>query len=384
MSAPSAAPSAVASVEDRATRLSNSLSSLIGLGISPASIMSLLGWWDWWHGKPGLHTNLWFLIPITLLALTATLVQMFGTIRSPPFKQAIAGLQAQERKISGLIAMGVLVPTVASGLDLFAGDDKAVAFQVNGHPIATAGISASIHVLLAYLVMGLSWTISQTIEYLVFLSPFALLDWVLLSIRGALLSLLGGVCLITAAWPAAGLVILGLLLVVFLIIGGWCLRLNLFAGTFAMDLLLRRWRRPRVAEGPLVTFLGGGSGLAPARVRCTMSREGDRVVLTWRRYFIGPRRQAELDAPSSRLVRGVIWHEMETCRSRSETFGISRSFWIWLPPRYRVHDQAIADAFQIRSEDGAVLKGWAGVKRFFRNLMPVRKGLAVAAPSKGA
>ncbi len=362
-----------ASADARATQLSNSLTALVGLGISPATTMAVLGLCDQRSHPDAVHTQFWFLFPISVLALTATLVQIFGAIPSPPFKQVIACLQVQERRISGMIAAGVLVPTVMGGLDVFGAGGSGAAPAAESHPLAMAGVAASANLLLAYLVMGLSWTISQTIEYLVFLSPFALLDWLLLSVRAALLGLLAAVIGLTHLLsPWVGLVILACMLAVFLIIGAWCLRLNLFAGAFATDLLLRRWRKPGVADGPLVAFLGGGSGLAPARVRCTVVREGDRVTLFWRRYFIGPRRQAELDASNTRLVRGVLWHDMETSRSGS------RSFWLWLPPRYRVHHQTLADTLQVRLEDGSLLKGWAGVKGFFARLLSPRKRAAVA------
>jgi len=314
----------------------------------------------------------------------AVVSQAFGSALPLPIRKLLRCLQIQERKVSGLVAGLTFVPMVesaAAALSPSAGIESSSHFQ---HAIL-GGSVWSLHASACVLAMALSWTVSQAIASLVMLSPFALLDLALIGVRGALLSLVASAAILSDCFPKpwgsiASLVLLGGMLAIFFIIAGWCVRLNICVGTFAFDMLFLRWRHADVTKSPYLAFLGSGSGLSPGRVRCFLSLSGDRMLIRWRRLFVGPVREFEIEARFAELVRGVLWHAIEV-RSPG-----GRQFAVDLPPRYRACEAEIVSQLGIGMRDGKFLRGWAGVKSFFGSLLPRRKALfrSVARVQSGA
>lgn len=356
-------PATPSAREAGAANLSDALSRLTGLGISPLMTMSALCWIDGWRHDPQSgpapwYTETWFAGTITLIALLALCSRLFGTALPTPVRKVLRAVELQERKISALIAAGIFFPMIASMLETMTGTTA-----VAGQPVSAAGLGGLASWVVCATVMGTAWTVSQAIESLIFLSPLALLDAALMVARTMLLMLIGVAGAFAHSHPyLVSLPILLVLLAAFLLIAGWCVRLNLFVGTFAFDILLRRWNRPGAGRGPYLAFLGAGNGLAPARVRCQITREGERTLVRWRRMFVGPARIAEISAPASTLVRGVVWHEMHAVRPGG------RGFWLSLPPRYRVHERALVSELRVHARDGLLLRGWSGVREACRRL----------------
>lgn len=340
-----------------AANLSDALSRLTGLGISPLMTMSALCWIDGWRHDPQSgpapwYAERWFAATITLVALLALCSRLFGTALPTPIRKVLRAIELQERKVSALIAAGIFFPMISSMLETVTGTPV-----VAGQPVLTAGLSGFASWVVCALVMGTSWTVSQAIESLIFLSPVALLDAALMLVRTGLLMLIGVSGAFAHAQPYwVSLPILLVLLVTFLLIAGWCVRLNLFVGTFAFDILLRRSKRPESGRGPYLGFFCAGNGLAPARVRCRITRDGERTLVRWRRMFVGPARVVEISAPASTLVRGVVWHELHAVRPEG------RGFWLSLPPRHTVHARAMVSELRVHARDGLLLRGWGGVK----------------------
>ena len=359
-----------AGVDQRATEISQGLSEVTGLGISPLMTMCVLSLIEWWTHDPAegpvpWHGTGWFAWSLFAIVVLGLLLKLFGSGLPAPVQKFQRAFEHQSRYVTGLIAAGVFVPMVATTMQSISpGAAQASAGMAMEHlsPQA-AGLGQWSATATALLIMGLAWTVSQGIESLIFLSPFPLLDGLLITLRGVLLGLIATAAAFAKQHPMlVSLPILCVMLVVFAMVAGWCVRLNGFVGTYALDILLRRWRRPEMAHGPYLAFLGRGSGLAPARVRCHVERVGPNLVIRWRRWFVGPIRQGRLQPWGSTLVRGIMWPEIDAVTVDG------RRFWLWLPPRYRAHQEAVTASLRIHARDGAVLRGWSKVKAFFAGL----------------
>ena len=350
-------PSADKTAESRAGAITSGITQITGLAINPLLVLIVIGVLDWQSlpegATPLLHANPWFWGSLcALLAFSLGLRLLTPLI--PGFGKLLKGVILVEQKIMGLLTAGLLIPTIALTMEntgLTSSDHAQVAvagiFGTSGYVVAG---------LLIYLVV---WVVSHVIDSLVLLSPFALIDATLLTMRGALLAILG-----VAYWihPAISAGICCVLIVICFLIAGWCIRINILASTFAFDLLTLRckWMRPN--QWPIRVFITGKSGLAPTRTRGLLERDPDGLRVRWRRFYWLTKRSTVLHRGSAKLVRGVVWSELYAESSPKVLVTLI------LPPRYFNHDQWITEHLEIPAENGTIRRGLAGVVDFFRNI----------------
>ena len=350
-------PSADKTAESRAGAITSGITQITGLAINPLLVLIVIGVLDWQSlpegATPLLHANPWFWGSLcALLAFSLGLRLLTPLI--PGFGKLLKGVILVEQKIMGLLTAGLLIPTIALTMEntgLTSSDHAQVAvagiFGTSGYVVAG---------LLIYLVV---WVVSHVIDSLVLLSPFALIDATLLTMRGALLAILG-----VAYWiePAISAGICCVLIVICFLIAGWCIRINILASTFAFDLLTLRckWMRPN--QWPIRVFITGKSGLAPTRTRGLLERDPDGLRVRWRRFYWLTKRSTVLHRGSAKLVRGVVWSELYAESSPKVLVTLI------LPPRYFNHDQWITEHLEIPAENGTIRRGVAGVVDFFRNI----------------
>ena len=350
-------PSADKTAESRAGAITSGITQITGLAINPLLVLIVIGVLDWQSlpegATPLLHANPWFWGSLcALLAFSLGLRLLTPLI--PGFGKLLKGVILVEQKIMGLLAAGLLIPTIALTMEntgLTSSDHAQVAvagiFGTSGYVVAG---------LLIYLVV---WVVSHVIDSLVLLSPFALIDATLLTMRGTLLAILG-----VAYWihPAISAGICCVLIVICFLIAGWCIRINILASTFAFDLLTLRckWMRPN--QWPIRVFITGKSGLAPTRTRGLLERDPDGLRVRWRRFYWLTKRSTVLHRGSAKLVRGVVWSELYAESSPKVLVTLI------LPPRYFNHDQWITEHLEIPAENGTIRRGLAGVVDFFRNI----------------
>jgi len=350
-------PSADKTAESRAGAITSGITQITGLAINPLVVLIVIGVLDWQSlpegATPLLHANPWFWGSLcALLAFSLGLRLLTPLI--PGFGKLLKGVILVEQKIMGLLAAGLLIPTIALTMEntgLTSSDHAQV---------AVAGIfGTSGYVVAGLLIYSVVWVVSHVIDSLVLLSPFALIDATLLTMRGALLAILG-----VAYWihPAISAGICCVLIVICFLIAGWCIRINILASTFAFDLLTLRckWMRPN--QWPIRVFITGKSGLAPTRTRGLLERDPDGLRVRWRRFYWLTKRSTVLHRGSAKLVRGVVWSELYAESSPKVLVTLI------LPPRYFNHDQWITEHLEIPAENGTIRRGVAGVVDFFRNI----------------
>lgn len=350
-------PSADKTAESRAGAITSGITQITGLAINPLLVLIVIGVLDWQSlpegATPLLHANPWFWGSLcALLAFSLGLRLLTPLI--PGFGKLLKGVILVEQKIMGLLTAGLLIPTIALTMEntgLTSSDHAQV---------AVAGIfGTSGYVVAGLLIYSVVWVVSHVIDSLVLLSPFALIDATLLTMRGALLAILG-----VAYWihPAISAGICCVLIVICFLIAGWCIRINILASTFAFDLLTLRYKWMRPNQWPIRVFITGKSGLAPTRTRGLLERDPDGLRVRWRRFYWLTKRSTVLHRGSAKLVRGVVWSELYAESSPKVLVTLI------LPPRYFNHDQWISEHLEIPAENGTTRRGVAGVVDFFRNI----------------
>ena len=350
-------PSADKTAESRAGAITSGITQITGLAINPLLVLIVIGVHDYCCPTAGktlpLYANPW--IWGSLCALFATI---FGlrllTPLFPGTGKILKGFILVEQKIMGLLAAGLFMPTIASTLEN-------AGFSSNNHDqVAAAGFFGTTgYVVAGLLIYSVVWVVSHVIDSLVLLSPFALIDATLLTIRATFLAILAGAYYLSPLFSAG---LCCILIVICFFIAGWCIRINLLASTFAFDLLTLRclWVRPN--QWPLRIFITGKSGLAPTRTRGLLERDPDGLRVRWRRFYWPIKRSTVLHRGSAKLVRGVVWSELHAESSPKVLVTLI------LPPRYFNHDQWITEHLEIPAENGTIRRGVAGVVDFFRNI----------------
>lgn len=365
----SAAPLAIAAApatdgdaappETRAMLVATGIAQVTGLAISPLLVLCAIGWRD--HLAAGgqdaaalpLHANLWLLVPCTLV-LGLLLGKKFASPATPlPIRKVLDAAEYMEAKLSALVAAGVLLPTIvatmsAATTSAAAGDDGAAvqsASILGG--IATVAWTAPL-ALVVYLSV---WVTFHAVDALVVLSPFAIVDAMLVSARTAVLAAIG---LAFAASPFLAFLLCLPIVVLSLLVAGWCVRLDLFALGIAGDILLRRWRGARADDGPLRAYLASGAHGAPVRTMGRVEPVDGGLRFRYRPLFVLPVRTLEIASARSDLVRGLLWSNLA---DRATGRGI-----VALPPRYQPHHAAVAARFTAEVRDGRIRRGLRGVR----------------------
>ena len=350
-------PSADKTAESRAGAITSGITQITGLAINPLLVLIVIGVHDYCCPTAGktlpLYANPWIWGSLCALLAFSLGLRLFTPL-IPGFGKLLKGVILVEQKIMGLLAAGLLIDTIASTMEntgLTSSDHAQV---------AVAGIfGTSGYVVAGLLIYSVVWVVSHVIDSLVLLSPFALIDATLLTMRGALLAILG-----VAYWihPAISAGICCVLIVICFLIAGWCIRINILASTFAFDLLTLRckWMRPN--QWPIRVFITGKSGLAPTRTRGLLEHDPDGLRVRWRRFYWPIKRSTVLHRGSAKLVRGVVWSELHAESTPKVLVTLI------LPPRYFNHDQWITEHLEIPAENGTIRRGLAGVVDFFRNI----------------
>lgn len=343
--------------EGRATEIASGINQITGLAINPLLMLIVIGVHDYYSPTPGkalpIHANPWFWGSLCALFAT-TLGLRLLTPLFPGVGKILKGFILVEQKIMGLLAAGLLIPTIASTLEN-------AGFTSNNHAqVAAAGFFGNAgYVVAGLLIYSLVWVVSHVIDSLVLLSPFALIDATLLTVRMALLAILAGAYFINPVFSAG---LCCVLIVICFLIVGWCIRINILASTFAFDLLTLRckWMRPN--QWPIRVFITGKSGLAPTRTRGLLERDPDGLRVRWRKFYWFTKRSTVLHRSSAKLVRGVVWSELSAESSPKVLVTLI------LPPRYINHGQWIAEHLEIPVVNGTIRRGMAGVAEFVRDL----------------
>lgn len=368
-----AAAAVPASTESRATVIATGVAHLTGLAISPLLVLVAIGWVDFASAGGAsatalpLHANPWILVPCTAVLGLVLLKKVASPAIPLPVRKLLDAAEYFEAKLSALVAAGILLPTIMTTMAAATGAQA---------PAQAAGLASdwATYIWLAPLVIGVFlavWISFHVVDALVVLSPFALLDGILVAMRGAVLGLLA-VALVVS--PILALVLCVPIIVLSLLFAGWCVRLDLFALCVASDLLLARGRSTDPGSGPVRGFLAARGLGAPIRTMGHAEPCERGIRFTYRPFFVLPRRTIELATDGGALVRGAIWSTVTRTARPGPV--------LHLPPRYNRHALRVAARFRIEARDGVLRRAWRSLRDALESIVPCAGPAIPAVPAE--
>ncbi len=358
--------------------LSQGITEITGVAISPLLGVSSVGVWQYWKAPAAARARLpWYCQPWAWGTGFALLVLCFlkdslGTAVPGVLKKPFDMVELFENKASALVASGAFVPLVANRMAVhFKAEHPEAALAPAGSIIAAsfAGIDVVwLMVPLAVIAFLLVWVCSHAINVLIILSPFSTLDALLKLARAGVLATVGLLYLI-APWVAAALCL------VLIALAAWlapsAMRLAIFGARYAADILLPgRGRKRATPERPHAFTLGRLAGLPP--------RTGGRVVLLadgspafrYRRWCILDERTIRMPEGIRHVERGILSPSL-VHRAAGED---EMTLLVFLP-RYRGHEESIADRLRLHgTRDHALARGFAAFKGWLRGILRRGKG----------
>jgi hypothetical protein len=205
------------------------------------------------------------------------------------------------------------------------------------------------------------WLLSHTIDVLALL-PIPLADLVLRVFRLAVLALL--VVLPSGYSAAVSLAIM----VIALLLSRWAWRLTLMGTTFALDLLLFRWKRTAVVDHDAVAFSGNGLRGVPKRTKGIIMRNADEIDFLYRDWLFR-RKARSIDPAQITLGLGFVYHCLLQPNAGDDVVVVR------FPPRYRAQHGSIQSAFRLaKSREMGARRFWSSLKALRRPRIEPGKG----------
>ena len=212
---------------------------------------------------------------------------------------------------------------------------------------------------------------SNAINILILLSPFPIIDAALKMFRLSVLALL---VLGAFANPWVGAFLSLIIIAIAWFIAGWSFRLSHFGAIFIWDTCTRRANRFTPEPSANWMFLGRKTSKVPIRTYGKLLRDHQGVlVFLYRPWLILPQRSLNLPAGIYVVGKGLLYSEILRLEGP-----LTRAV-LLLPPRYRSHEQELAQVYGFAGvRDSGLraafrwLKDWVGLK-----LKPQPKAITV-------
>lgn len=366
---------------ERGLAAAQALTTVTGVAISPMLGVGALGAWDWWRTPAPQRQRLhWyahpaFWIPALLLVLLVAVKDIVGTSLPVTLKRPFDLAEAIENKISGLVAAGAFVPLIANIFTAVAPADSGAAAQpamlAAGFlpPLFAAGsldwLGNLLTVPLAIFIFALVWLVSNTINLLILISPWGVLDAILKAFR---LTVLGALTSTAIVNPYFGAAFSAVIIFICWLLSGWSFRFLVFGTLLGWDLITGRRRRFTPTAEKAMMFLARRQDGVPVRSYGRLHAPdllGFRLF-EYRPWLVLPKRKLILPEGDYAVGRGFLYPEVFLIDGRSRG---ARTM-LLLPPRYRGHEEELAKlcGFQEVREVG-MLRGLKGAWRWLKELL---------------
>lgn len=376
--APSAASAAAGGsppAKDRSpgAAVSAALAGVTGIAISPLLGTGVYGAYLWFRADtPDQRSALpWFAqmtfwLPALLIVGVCAAKDSLAAALPPGFKKPLDVIETVENKVSGLVAAGAVVPFTMESLS------KVLVAQGPGADAVPTGLAAlplgamdfswlvtAATLPLAVAVFAVVWMASHAINVLILLSPWGAVDSVLKAARTALLGL---VVLTAGLNPWVGALLSLAVIAVSWLVAGWSFRLTVFGSLLSWEFLtFRRLRfRPTVGSrngvfsGPHLCEQG-----VPVRTygRWLNEPENGGWRFVFRPWLVLPERSILIAPREPSIGRGLF---LSAVRDGDETT-------FTLPPRYRGHEDALVELYQIEGgvQPAGLRRAWSVLRELF-------------------
>lgn len=351
--------------------LSQGVTEITGVAVSPLLGVSGVGAWRYWNTSAEQRNALpWYAQPWAwgtgfAVLLVCFLKDSLGTAVPGLLKKPLDMVELFENKLSALVASGAFVPLVAREMSMHLQAERGIevptaSLVAPGFALIDASwfmIPASV---LAFLVV---WVCCHAVNVLIILSPSSWLDALLKLARTGLLVLLGLLYLI-APWLAA------LLCLALIAVAVWlapaALRFMIFGTRYAADILMPwRGRRRATPEEPHVFALGRMGGLPP-RTGGRLVRLGDGgLAFRHRRACVLHQRVFRLPEGTLHVEKGMFAPALVHQAGRD-----GESKLLLFLPRYRGKEEAIVRSLKLQGvRDHAVARGFAALKGWLAGML---------------
>jgi hypothetical protein len=353
--------------------LSQGITEITGVAISPLLGVSAVGVWRYWHTPAAGRLALpWYAQPwawgtgLALLSL-CFLKDSLGTTVPGLLKKPFDMVELFENKLSALVASGAFVPLIAQEMVKHLQAKQAIevpAAMIGGNVMGFAAIDLTwVLVPAAVIAFLLVWVCCHAINVLIILSPFSTLDAALKIARTSLLASVGIIYAI-APWLAAALCL------VIIALAAWlapaALRLAIFGARYASDILLpSRSRANATPEQPHAFTLGRGTGLPPRTGGRVIMLDDGTIAFRYRRWCVLDERTIPLPDGRHHVEKGLFSPSLvQTHESKDEA-----KMLLFLP-RYKGHEETIVRHLKLHGvREHAMARGLAAIKGWLRSLL---------------
>jgi len=355
--------------------IAQTLTTITGVAISPLLGVSAVGCYQWCKAEPAQRDKLpWFAspvfwVPAFLLLAACFLKDTAGTALPAPAKKPLDAIETIEHKISGLVATGAFVPIMVNMIHEANSTGGQPTLTLSSLGFATVAFPNWLYDILvtpvAMFVFFIVFLASNSINILILLSPFTVVDAALKSFRATVLASVVGSYGLGAltGHPWIGAVWSLVIILISYLIAGWSFRLSHFGLVFVWEFFTGgRYRfKPDPKENHM--FLGRKNQKVPTRTYGKLSRNDQgELVFKYRPWLVLPERTLVLPPGTYEAGRGLFYSEIMRVENDS-----ARTVFL-LPPQYRGHEEQVAQVYHFAgTRDVGLRAAWAWFKGLFTN-----------------
>ncbi len=350
--------------------LSQGITEITGVAISPLLGVSSVGAWRYWKTEEAARDSLpWYAQPwawgtgLGLLAL-CFLKDSLGTAVPGILKKPFDMVELFENKASALVASGAFVPLIAQEMVTHLQTERAIAVpsgSIMGMSVAMVDASW-VMIPAAVVAFLLVFVCSHAINVMIILSPFSTLDALLKLVRTGVLVAVGVIYLI-APWLAA-VVCVGII-----VVAAWlapaAMRLAIFGARYAGDILFPGQGRARATPAqPHAFTMGRVAGLPPRTGGRLELRDDGSAVFRYRRWCVLDECVIPLPEGSRHVEKGLFSPSLVYRAGESD----EAKMLVFLP-RYRGHEEKLAAHLKLQGvREHSLVRGFAAVKSWIRGM----------------
>jgi MFS family permease len=358
--------------------IAQTLTTITGVAISPLLGVSAVGCYQYCKTSLEQRDKLpWFASPVfwvpAFILLAACFIKdTFGTALPAPVKKPFDAMETVEHKISGLVATGAFVPIMVAMIHEANSTGGQPTLSLASLGLATITFPNWLYDLLvtpvAMVLFFIVFLASNSINILILLSPFPVIDAALKGFRTTVLASVVGTSFF-GSWtgqPWIGALWSLVIIAISYFIAGWSFRLSHFGLVFIWKFFTGGRYRFKPDAKVNHMFLGRKTQKVPTRTYGDLSRNDQgELVFRYRPWLVLPLRTLVLPPGNYEAGRGIFYSEIMRVEGNS-----ARTVFL-LPPHYCGHEEEIARIYQLAgTRDVGVRAAWAWFKSLFSGRQP--------------
>jgi len=334
------------------------LTKITGIALSPMLGVGAVGAYDYFTCPKGKEDKLpWyaqikFWLPALLLVGVVAFKDAAGAALPPGWKKPLDVIETVENKVSGLVAAGAVVPSIA-----YIFHSTLTKTSVEPHMMQAGILGMSFAPLLNILTIPVAivcfvlvWMVGHIVNVLILISPWGAVDAALKSMRTGFIGFLTATCFVNPKYSAALSVVI---IIISYFIAGWSFRLSVFGTAFTWDFVTRRYKRFQPAPNANWMFTARPIEKTPIRTYGKLTKVEDGTLrFDYRPWLFLAPNSVKLPAGRYYVGRGLLFPEISMAE------GEKTKVLLAMPPRYRNHEDEVAQIYDIRDiRDVGLLKG---------------------------